>query len=121
MVVIEIPPNPNCEPVDLRVFNDVEGPRRVRELCIAPSHGEQAWHEVTGWTAEGAPCQAFARRVEDSGEGLAVLVYGGTGGLRFRPAGSRQPWTLNDPAQWGLSFLLTTDTQDLRYETTSDG
>lgn len=116
MVVIEIPPNPNCEPVDMRVFNDVEGPRSVRQLMIAPPTGQPAWYEVTGWTAEGTPCPALARRVEDSGEGLAVLVYGGTGGLRFRPAGSRQPWTLDDPAQWGLPFLLTTDTQDLRYE-----
>ena len=121
MVVIEIPPNPNCEPVDMRIFNDVEAPGRVRELYVAPPGGSPAWHEVTCWTAEGATCLALARRVDDSGEGLAVLIYGGTGGLRFRPAGSRQPWTLNDPAQWGRSFLLTTDTQDLRYETTSDG
>ena len=121
MLILEIPDNPNCEPVDLRIFNDVEGPRRVRELCVAPFGQQPSWHEVTGWTAEGTPCPALARRVDDSGEGLAVLVYGGSGGLRFRPAGSRQPWRLDDPQQWGLPFLLTTDTQDLRYETTPHG
>ena len=121
MVVIEIPPNPNCEPVDMRIFNDVEAPGRVRELYVAPSGGSPAWHEVTGWTAEGTPCPAFARRVDDSGEGLATLVYGGSGGLRFRPSGSRRPWALDDSQQWGLPFLLTADTQDLRYEATPHG
>ena len=121
MVVIEIPPNPNCEPVDMRIFNDVEAPCAVRELCVAPASGSPSWHEVTGWTAEGTPCPALARRVEDSGDGLAVPVYGGSGGLRLRPAGSSGPWQLEDPTQWGLPFLLTTDTQDLRYEGVSHG
>ena len=121
MVLIEIPPNPNCEPVDMRIFNDVEGPRCVHKLCVAPAGQQPSWHEVTGWTAEGVPCPALARRVDDSGEGLAVLVYGGTGGLRFRPAGSGQPWALSDPNQWGLPFLLTTDTQDACDEAAPNG
>jgi hypothetical protein len=107
MVIIEIPLNRNCEPVDMRIFNDVEEPREVRRLVVAPPGREPAWYDVTGWTAEGGPCPALARRVDDSGEGLAVLVYGGSAGLRFRPAGSARPWTLDDPEQWGLPFLLT--------------
>ena len=121
MVVIEILPNPNCEPVDMRVFNDVEVPRPVRQLLVAPPTGAPAWHDVTGWTAENTPCPALARRVEDSGEGLAVLVSGGSGGLRFRPSDAQRSWRLEDPQQWGMPFLLTGDTQDLRYEAASHG
>ena len=109
MVVIEIAPNPNCEPVDMRIFHNVESPQTVRRLLVAPPGGSAAWHDVTGWTAEGTPCPALAQRVDDSGEGLALLISGGTGGLRFRPVGSSQPWRMDDPEQWGAPFLLTTE------------
>jgi hypothetical protein len=93
MIIVEIPPNPNCDPVDMRIFNAVDGcGRPVRALRVAPAGGAPFWHDVTGWTADGDACPALAQRVEDSGDGLAILVYGGTGGLRFRPAGSAQPW-----------------------------
>ncbi len=120
MVVIEIPPNANCEPVDMRLFNDVEGPSRVRQLYVAPDGGSPAWHEITGWTVEGLICPALARHVDDSGEGLAILISGGTAGLRLRPAGSSGPWGSNKH-EWGLPFLLTTDAQDLRCEAMTDG
>ena len=122
MVVIDVPPNPNCEPADLRLFNDVEAPRAVRELCIAPPGGQPpAWHELTGWTAENTPCPALGGGVVDSGEGLAFVVTGGAGGLRFRPSGSRRPWALDDPRQWGLPFLLVDTAQPLRYEGATHG
>jgi hypothetical protein len=110
MVVIEVAPNPNCEPVELRIFHDVEPPRRVQRLLVArPGGGPASWHDVTGWTAEGVPCPAMSQRVDDSGEGSALLVFGGTGGLRFRPAGSTRPWELADAEQWGAPFLLTAE------------
>jgi len=127
MITVEIAPNPNCEPVDLRVFHDLEPPRQVHRVCLARPPGppvaragaggdgegragEPKWHEVTGWTAQGAPCPALAQRVDDSGEGTALLVYGGDAGLRFRPAGTG-PWRLEDPQQWGEPFRLTTDSE----------
>jgi hypothetical protein len=117
MIVVEIPPNPNCDPVDMRIFNAVDGgPRPVRALCVARAGGVPAWHDVIGWTAEGQPCPAQAAIVEDSGEGLATLIYGGTGGLRFRQADSRQPWDAAAPEQWGLPFYLTTDVHDIRFD-----
>lgn len=121
MIVLEIPPNPNCDPVDMRVFNAVDGPRPVRALKVAPWGGAASWHDVTGWTAEGEPCAAQAQRVEDSGDGLATLVYGGTGGLRLRPSGSTQPWSAGASGQWGLPFLLTTDVEDIRFDEVTDG
>ena len=122
MVVIEIAPNSNCEPVDMRVFHAVETPRAVHALYVGRDGAAPEWHDVTGWTLENRPCPALARRVDDSGEGMAVLVYGGTAGLRCRPAGIPAPWRADDPRQWGLPFLLTTTLADLRYEDeTNDG
>ncbi len=121
MVVVEIPPNPNCEPVEMRIFHPVDVPRSVRALHVAPDGGRAEWHEVTGWTADGAPCPALAQRVDDSGEGLAILIYGGSAGLRCRPLDSRQPWGLTDPRQWGLPFLLTADTGDIQFDEVADG
>ena len=109
MVVVEINPNPNCEAVDLRVFHDVEAPRTVRQVCLQRVNEPPAWYEVTGWTLNNRPCPAIACRVDDSGEGLAVLVTGGEAGLRLRPAGSTGPWSLDDPSQWGAGFLLMAD------------
>ena len=43
---------------------------------------------------------------EDSGEGVVLLVYGGSEGIRLRPAGSGDEWDLNDPAQWGEACLM---------------
>ena len=109
MVIVEVPPNPNCEPADLRVFHDVEAARPVHRVCLERTSGRPAWYDVTGWTADSRPCQALARRVDDSGEGLALLVTGGDAGLRLRPSGAQGVWRLDDAQQWGLPFLLLAD------------
>jgi hypothetical protein len=118
MLAIEIPPNANCEAVDLRVFNDLEPPRRVTHVRIeSPAAGRKpAWYQVTGWTLDGRPCDALARRVDDSGEGVAILVSGGDAGLRLQPEDSRPSWGLNDRRQHGLPFLLVADPADLRFD-----
>ena len=109
MVVVEINPNSNCDPVDLRLFHDVEAPRVVRQVCLQRAAEPPAWHDIAGWTLDNRPCPAMACRVDDSGEGLAVLVTGGEAGLRLRPAGSEEPWSLDSSNQWGASFLLMAD------------
>ena len=114
MVVIEIVPNSNCEAVDLRIFNDAGAPRRIRQVRLERTPGEPAWCDVTGWTTDGTPCPAFAQRVDDSGEGIALLVYGGDAGLRLRPAGQEEPWQLEDASQWGEPFLLIGEGSDVR-------
>ena len=114
MIVIEIEANPNCEPVDMRVFHDT-GPvasvgcvRLEREAARGPE-----WFDVTGWTMAGAPCPALAQKVDDSGDGVAFLVRGGDAGLRLKPSG-RDGWRLDASEQWGEPFLLIADEQDFR-------
>ena len=117
MLVIEIPPNPNCEPVDLRVFHDLEPPKPVAQVRVerpGDTRGPQ-WCAVTGWTSANAACPALARKVDDSGEGVVLLISGGDAGLRFQAAGRTAPWRLDDPRQWGAPFLLLPGADDLRF------
>ena len=116
MVVIEILPNPNCDPVEMRLFNSDAAPRPVRQVRLERVPGQPEWLDVTGWTADGSVCTALAQPVDDSGEGLAVLVYGGNAGLRLRRATESGPWRLDDAEQWGMPFLLTGDLADVQFD-----
>ena len=115
MIAIEIPPNPNCEAVELRIFHDLEPPRVVSRVRLE-RHGSPQWCRVTGWTLQGDRCPALGRKVDDSGEGVVLLVSGGEAGLRLQPADYQDPWRLDHPAQWGAPFLLLADAQDVRFD-----
>lgn len=116
MVVIEIPPNANCETVEMRLFHDLGPPRPVSRVRLEREPGVSHWYEVTGWTVAGSAQPALAQRVDDSGEGVALLIYGGDAGLRLRPSGSQAPWQLGHPEQWGLPFILTSDAADVGFD-----
>ena len=85
------------------------------------SEGEWCW--VTGWTddPERPCCPAQTQRVEDSGSGLAYLVFGGIGGIRLKPAALSEDWDLNSPNQWGEPYLLLADSKDIKYEDSNVG
>ena len=118
MRIIEIPDNPNCVSTD-RVFHELEPPRPVvrvrltRRASFADASESLAWCDVTGWTADGRTCPALIQKIDDSGDGVAFLLYGGDGGLRFRPAGSSMPWRLNQTDQWGEPFVIVTELSDV--------
>jgi hypothetical protein len=114
MIVVEVLPNPNCEPVDQRVFINSEEPRAIAQVHFESSPGKPEWFSVTGWTVEGKPCAAMAAKVEDSGSGVVTLVFGGDAGLRLRPRQDSLPWRLDDPAQLGVPFLLLDNPSDVR-------
>jgi hypothetical protein len=117
MLVIEIPDNPNCEAVELRVFHDLEPPKPVSQVRMehGPGLTGPQWCALTGWTLAGSPCPALACKVDDSGEGVILLVSGGDAGLRLKPSSDPSAWSLDRPAQWGLPFLLIPDAGDLRF------
>ena len=119
MRVIEIPENRNCAAVAMRVFHDLEPPQPLTQVRLQRTSGEPpAWYAITGWTSAGTPCPASLQKVEDSGEGVAVLLTGGDAGIRLKPAGSDEPWGLNASQQWGEPFLLLATTENMRE---SDG
>ena len=100
----------------MRVFHDLEPPRAVRRVRWERTPGALQWYDVTGWTAANAPQPALVSKVDDSGEGVALLIYGGDAGLRLRPAGSTDGWRLDHPQQWGVPFILTADAADIHSE-----
>ena len=120
MVIVEILENPNCSAADARVFHDLETPRRMHQVRLERRLGHPQWHDVTGWTTAGTPCPAIIQKVDDSGEGVAFLIYGGDAGLRLKPRGHTEPWRLDDSKQWGEPFLLVADLSDVRLVQPSD-
>ena len=107
--------NPNCESVEGRVFNEREKPRAVAYV-LRTREGKDLWCLITGLTAAGQPCPALARKVDDSGDGTCYLVTGGVWGLRLQDPSRAAPWSLDDPQQWGESFmLLPGDGEDLKW------
>ena len=104
-------------PMDLtRVFQTMEPPVSVVRLQALDPLGVEALCDVTGWSSSG-PCPAYAVKVEDSGEGVAVLVFGGDEGIRLRPPDSGEDWDLASPRQWGEAcLLLDRDTTLVRAE-----
>jgi hypothetical protein len=112
-VLLQIPENPNCEPVHGQVFA-CRTPSQVVTYVRRRRDGGDAWCSVIGVNADGALCPAMACIVEDSGDGACYLVVGGSWGLRFKD--SSAPWDLEDREQWGEPFLLLGgDGHDLRF------
>jgi len=88
-----------------RMFSVAEQPRPVRAVWTSLPTGKDAWCEVVGWSREGV-CQAYAATVEDSGDGTALLVFGGNDGIRLKPEGEPTAWSLGTREQWGEPCLL---------------
>lgn len=115
MIVLEIDANPNCEAVEMRVFHELESPRLVTHVRLELEGRGSQWYEIVGWGLKGAAHPAVAQRVDDSGDGVAILVHGQEAGLRLRPLDSQEAWHVPHPQQRGVPFLLIGDQADLRY------
>jgi hypothetical protein len=113
-VYIGLDDNPNCGAWAGQVFQ-CEDPRPVAAVRYERA-GALAWFDVTGLDSDGQPCPALAGIVQDSGDGACHLLFGGTWGLRFKPASSAA-WDLADAGQWGEPFLiLPADPAGLRFQ-----
>ena len=77
---LEIESNPNVERSFDMVYRDISPTREL--YCIKYNiNGEEQPVQITGWNAEtNSPCSAYACKVEESGDGIALLIFGGTGG-----------------------------------------
>ena len=105
-VEVDVNESSNCPMSLTRVFDAMNETRRVTWVVAADPMGNDHECNVTGWSAESGPCLAYAVMVEDSGEGVAVLVYGGDEGIRLKPVGCEEEWDLNSTHQWGEACLL---------------
>jgi hypothetical protein len=113
-VLLQIPENPNCEPLDGQIFQ-CRTPARAVTHVLCECEGSMQWCPVTGIEQGGTPCAVTACIVEDSGEGACNLVTGGEWGIRLKPPGGGA-WDLANPRQWGVPYLLLGgDGADLRF------
>ncbi len=104
-IEIEVEAGENCPYPVTKVFSALGERKPVSRVRAITPDGRELLCAVTGWSSTGAS-PAYAVRVEDSGEGVAMLVYGGDQGVRLKPAGSPEPWDLHSPQQWGEPCLL---------------
>ena len=117
-MVVEVESNLNCEQSVCARFKEAGPIRQAIQVKTFERRSEGEWCWVTGWTddPERPCCPAQAQRVEDSGSGLAYLIFGGIGGIRLKPVKLSEDWNLDSPNQWGEPYLLLADTKDIRYE-----
>ena len=121
-VFIDVEEGENCPDSLQLVFSALDGPRDVRQVRLYHESDLGALYDVVAWRNEdNAPSRALGAAVEDSGEGRAYLIYGGSGGLRFRPASSGAAWDLAALDQWGRSHLLLSNLEDIVWGLSGHG
>ena len=88
------------------LYRDVSKPREV--YCIKYElNGKDLPVQVKGWDNEtNTPCPAYACQIEESGDGLALLVYGGSGGIRLKPLEDESDWDIGSLKQEGATHLV---------------
>jgi len=102
---IDVSESANC-PMDLvRMFDALGSPIKICKLITADRNGIDSLCDVIGWSDIG-PCSAYAVPVEDSGDGVAMLIFGGNEGIRLAVSGTTYEWSLSNDDQWGEACLL---------------
>ncbi len=103
---LEVEPCSNCQESVGRMYNVISEPRQICSLQYEKD-GKEIDVAVTGWDGETeTPCPAFARRIEESGDGVALLIFGGNGGIRMKPIKDDSNWDVNNSNQWSESHLV---------------
>ena len=104
-VEVDVEASSNCDYSLTRIFSAIGERVPVIRAEVPDRRGVVDLHEITGWSTSG-PCQAYAIEVEDSGEGRALLLYGGDDGIRLKPVDVSEEWSLDSTEQWGEPCLL---------------
>ena len=118
----EVEENPNyLNSVSMR-FKELGPAKAIKQLWVSDrkSEGELCW--ITGWCDEANKplCPVYALPVEESGQGLAYLIYGGNWGIRLKPVALNEDWDLTSPNQWGEAFLLIASPRSIIYKEESE-
>ena len=116
---LEVDESPNFSSSVSMRFKELGPARAIKQLRVSDrkSQGELCFCWITGWSDDPAQplCPAFAQQVEDSGQGLAYLIYGGNWGVRLKPVDLQEDWDLESPNQWGEAFLLISDPRSIVF------
>jgi len=114
---LEIESSQNFEGSLFLRFKELGPAKSLLQVKVYDRSARGEWCDVVGWTDnEVTPCcSAQAQPVEDSGAGFAYLVFGGECGIRLKPIGTDEEWSLDSRNQWGESHLLLSEERDLRF------
>jgi len=96
--------NPNTVG-DERMFSTSGDQLTVQRVRWATPTG-LSWCDVSSVNEDQTFSSTKAVQVEDSGAGNAWLIFGGAWGIRLKPVGSTEDWSLTSKTQWGLPFLV---------------
>ena len=114
---IEVESSPNCEQSLFMRFKEVAPPREVLKIRVYDRQSDGEWCWVTGWqdNDQSPTGPAFGQQVEDSGAGLAVIIYGGMFGIRLKPVDLDEDWNVHSTNQWGEPYLCLADLKDIQF------
>ncbi len=113
-VYIEVEDGPNGPGCDPMRFRELAVPLVITRVRLFDRRDDGEWCLVTGVNKGNVPWgPARVCKVEDSGVGVAYLIYGGLWGIRLCPLDVGKPWRFDDRDQWGVPYLLLTDAADL--------
>ena len=103
---IDVEANENINKNFNMLYRDISLSREV--YCIKYQMNEDnSPVQVKGWDKEtNSPCAAYACQVEESGDGVAILIHGGSGGIRMKPLEDEAEWKLGAPNQQGETHLV---------------
>ena len=105
---VDVEENPNSEYLPMRVF-ETQGEEIVAPaIRVSEVSGGEGPHEIVGWSSDGdgTPADITYALVTDSGAAVSILVVGGDFGVRLRPVGATETWSLDSDAQRGEPYLL---------------
>jgi hypothetical protein len=111
---VQVDANDSCPMSASSVYKNLASPFPVAAVRVYEGEPDGRLCAVVGWSSAdgGTPVPAYAVQIEDSGQGVAYLVYGGDWGIRLGPAAPAPRWRLDDPAQWGETHLVLADASD---------
>jgi len=113
---IVIEDNANCPESGHFVFNEMEEAREIKGLITSSANGDVRC-DVVAVGADGAFSGAHARKINDSGDAVAFLIYGGEWGIRLRPKTHQdEPWDITNERQWGEPYKVYGKEEDIIFE-----
>jgi hypothetical protein len=107
-IEVEVEENENSYAMPQRLFSARAQKRLVSQVRMDTRQGRDVLCWVVGWSSEagGTPCAAYSVAVEDSGSAVSYLVFGGDWGIRFKPVGLEEAWSITSNYQFGEPCLL---------------
>ena len=114
-LTVEVEENPNCDYMPMLLYETHRPPAPIYRVHLEEPGRPAGVYEVTGWSSEGdgTPTPAEYAPVSDSGQAVVHLVFGGDWGIRFRPEGSTEEWSIDSHNQWGEPYVMLTDESDV--------